>query len=141
MALGGKMAKTFNLEIIASDHPFFKGDCEILVFPGLDGEFGIMANHEEMVTCTVAGELRFKVDGEWKYAAVSDGFVEITNKYVILLVDTAELPEDIDAKRAEEAKTRAAERLRQKRSIKEYYHSKAALNRAMNRLKVKNRHI
>lgn len=135
------MANTFYLEIIASDRPFYKGDCEILVFPSLDGEFGIMANHEEMITCIKAGELRFKVEGEWKYAAVSDGFVEVKNEYVVLLVDTAELPEEIDAKRADEAQIRAKERMRQKQSIKEYYHTQAALNRAMNRLRVKNRHI
>lgn len=134
------MAKTFNLEIIASDHPFFKGDCEMLIFPGLDGEYGILPNHEAMVTCLSAGELRYKVDGEWKYAAVSDGFVEIMPKFVVLIADTVEKPEEIDLRRAEEAKMRAVEKLRQKQSIKEYYHTKAALNRAMNRLKVKNRH-
>lgn len=135
------MDKTFHLEIIASDHPFYKGDCEMIVFPGLDGEFGIMPNHEPMVTCLSAGELRFKVDGEWIYAAVSDGIVEIMPKFVILLADTIEKPEEIDAKRAEEAKMRAQERLRQKQSIKEYYHTQAALNRAMNRLKVTSRHM
>lgn len=135
------MAKTFYLEIIASDHPFFKGDCEILVFKGLDGEYGILANHEEMVTCLSAGEIRFKVDGEWKHAAVSDGFIEITSKYVVLLADTAEKPEEIDVKRAEEAKMRAEERLRQKQSIKEYYQTQAALNRAMSRLKVTKRNL
>jgi F-type H+-transporting ATPase subunit epsilon len=135
------MAKTFNLEIIASDHPFFKGDCETLVFPGLDGEFGILPNHEEMVTCLTAGEIRFKVNGEWQYAAVSDGFIEITGSYVVLIADTVERPEEIDVNRAEEAKMRAEERLRQKLSNQEYYHSKTALNRAMNRLKVTKRHI
>lgn len=135
------MVNTFTLEIITSDHPFFKGDCEILVFTGLDGEYGILPNHEEMVTCLRAGEIRFKVQGQWKYAAVSDGFIEITHQYVVLLTDTAELPEEIDEKRANEAKIRAQERLRQKESIKEYYQTQAALNRAMSRLKVKNRRI
>ncbi len=134
------MAKTFTLEIIASDRPFYKGECEILIFPGLDGEHGILAEHEAMVTCLRAGELRFKVDGEWKYAAVSDGFVEITAKYVVLLADTIEKPEEIDINRAAEAKKRAEEQLRQKLSIKEYYYTQAALNRAMSRLKVTNRH-
>ena len=92
------MAKTFNLEIIASDHPFYKGECEMLVFPGLDGEFGILADHEEMVTCLSAGEVRFKVGDDWKYAAVSDGFIEITHEYVVLLADTVECPEEIDVK-------------------------------------------
>jgi F-type H+-transporting ATPase subunit epsilon len=135
------MAKKFPIEIIASDHPFYKGECEMLIFPGLDGEHGILADHEAMVTCLTAGELRFQVDGEWHYAAVSDGFVEITPKYVVILADTIERPEDIDSKRAEDSKLQAEEKLRQKLSNQEYYLTMAALNRAMTRLKVKKRHM
>lgn len=54
-----------------------------------------------------------------------------------VIVDTAEYPEEIDARRAEEAKIRAEEAMRQKQSILEYNHSQAALSRAMTRLKVK----
>jgi F-type H+-transporting ATPase subunit epsilon len=133
------MAKTFILEIIASDHPFFKGECEVLVFPGSDGEFGVLANHEDTITCVNEGEIRYKVDDEWRFAAVSNGFIEITSDYVVLLADTIEKPEDIDIKRAEEAKLIAEEKLRQKLSIREYYQTQAALNRAMNRLKVTKR--
>jgi len=134
------VAKTFQLEIIASDHPFFKGESEALVIPGIDGEYGILANHQAMVTCLSAGELRFQVNGEWHYAAVNNGFVEITPKYVVILADTVEKPEEIDVNRATEAKMRAEERLRQKQSTMEYYRNQAALNRAMNRLKVTKRH-
>lgn len=66
---------------------------------------------------------------------VSDGFAEIMPDYVILLVSSAERPEEIDRKRAERARERAEERLRQKQSIREYHLSKAALARAMARLK------
>jgi F-type H+-transporting ATPase subunit epsilon len=135
------MANTFQLDIIASDHVFYKGECEMLIFPGLDGEHGIMANHEPLVTCLVAGELRFQINGQWEYAAVSDGFVKITQKYVIILADTVERPEEIDINRATEAKMRAEEKLRQEQSIKEYYHTQAELTRAMNRLKVTKRHV
>lgn len=135
------MDKTFNLEIIASDRPFFRGECEMLCFYGMDGEFGILAGHEPMVTCLDSGELRYKVDGEWKYAAVSEGFVEIMPDYVVLLADTVERPEEIDINRAKEAKMRAEERLLQKQGMMEYYHTMAALKRAMNRLKVGNKHI
>jgi F-type H+-transporting ATPase subunit epsilon len=133
------MAKTFILEIIASDHPFYKGECEVLVFPGTDGEFGVLANHEDTITCVNEGEIRYKVNDEWQFAAVSNGFIEITSDYVVLLADTIEKPEDIDIKRAEEAKLIAKEKLRQKLSIREYYQTQAALNRAMNRLKVTKR--
>ncbi|BBF42628.1 ATP synthase epsilon chain [Lachnospiraceae bacterium KM106-2] len=134
------MAKTFQLSIVASDHPFYKGDCEALIFPGIDGEHGVLANHEAMVTCLMAGEMRYKVNDEWFYAACSDGFVEIMPDKVIILADTVERPEDIDINRANEAKQRAEERLRQKQSLHEYYQTQAALNRAMSRLKVTSRH-
>ena len=77
------------------------------------------------------------LDGEeWKDIAVGVGFVEIVNNRVTLIVDTAEKPEDIDVRRAQEQKERAEERLRQQQSIQKYYHTQASLARAMNRLRV-----
>ena len=135
------MAETFYLEIVASDKKFFAGECEEMVFPAMDGFRGVLPGHEAMVTALEAGEMKFKVNGEWRYVAVSDGFVEIMPKNVILLADTVERPEEIDVNRANEAKLRAEEKLRQKQSIKEYYQTQASLNRAMNRLKVTARHM
>lgn len=135
------MAETFYLELIASERKFFEGECEELVFPAMDGSRGVLPGHEAMVTALEEGELKFKVNGEWRYVAVSDGFVEIMPKTVILLADTIELPEEIDINRANEAKHRAEEKMRQKQSIKEYYQTQASLNRAMNRLKVTARHM
>jgi len=57
------------------------------------------------------------------------------NNRATVIVDTCESPEDIDVRRAKEAKERAEEQLRQKQSIQEYYRSKASLARAMERLK------
>ena len=81
------------------------------------------------------------MDGVWKYAAISEGFIQVMPDSSIILADTCELPEEIDIKRAQEAKERAEERLRQKQSIKEYYETQAALNRAMNRLKLSQKHF
>ena len=134
------MEKTFQLEILASDRPFYVGPAEHLVFPTVDGLVGILPGHESMVTIVSPGELKYQVDGVWRYAAISDGFAEIRRDYVLVLGDAIELPDEIDAKRAAEAAERAKERLLHKQSIMQYYHSQAALNRAMNRLKVSKRH-
>lgn len=134
------MVKTFKLEILASDHVFYSGECDELIFPGQDGSFGILPNHQPMITCLNAGELRFRAGDEWHYAVVSDGFVEIMPSYVTLLADTVERPEEIDEKRAEAAKERAEEKLRQKQSISEYYHTQAALNKAVARLKISSKY-
>lgn len=135
------MTETFHLEIISCDRRFYEGPCEMLVFQGLDGAYGILPKHEPMVTCLTAGELRYKVDGSWHYAAISNGFIAVNPDMATVMADTAESPEEIDVRRADEAKIRAEERLRQKQSIREYYHTQAALNRAMNRLRVTKRHM
>ena len=132
------MAKSFHLEIIASDRVFYEGNCEHLVITAIDGLIGIMYGHEPLVTSLPTGELKYMVDGEWHYAAISEGFIPESS---IILADSCELPEEIDIKRAEEARERAEERLRQKQSIMEYYHTQAALNRAINRLKVSQKHF
>ena len=65
----------------------------------------------------------WKVDGEWKVCVVGEGFADVTRDFVVIVVDTVERPEDIDIIRAREAKTRAEERLKQKQSRLQYYHT------------------
>ena len=122
---------TFGLKIIASDKVFYEGRCRKLIIPAPDGEKGILPNHENMVIAIVVGTAKVQLAGEdeWRDLAVGTGFAEIVNNRVTLLVDTAERPEDIDVRRAQE-------QMRQKQSIQEYYHTQASLARAMTRLRV-----
>lgn len=127
---------SYYLKIIAANRVFFSGKCESLIVPAFDGQKEILAHHEAMVIAVDDGEMRFRPEGgKWQNAVVGMGFVQIANNRVILLVETAERPEEIDVARAKEAKLRAEEQLRQKQSIQEYYHSSASLARAMARIK------
>ena len=131
---------SFHLKIIASDKVFFDGEVEIVTVPALDGEYAFMAHHDDLVLAVSPGELRYKAaDGTEGYAVVGSGFVQMVNNRAVVLVDTAERPEDIDEVRAREALERAQEELRQKQSIQEYHVSQAALARAISRLKGKKR--
>lgn len=128
---------TFGLKIISSDRLFYEGRCRKIIIPASDGELGILPNHENMVIAVNVGDARMEVEeGVWTDIAVGAGFAEVVNNRVTILVDTAERPDEIDVRRAEEAKERAEEQLRQKQSIQEYYRTQASLARAMNRLKV-----
>ena len=75
-----------------------------------------------------------------KAAAVSAGIVKCEDNKILVLVDTAERPEDIDENRAKQAADQAKEMMLQKRSIEEYHMAEANLARAMNRLKVRKHH-
>ena len=83
------------------------------------------------------GILRYKLDGKWYYIAVGQGFARVVGNTVTMVVDSAERPEDVDAKRAQEAKERAEERIALQTSRKEYYRGQMAMARAMTRLKIK----
>lgn len=127
---------TFYLRVISSNKIFFEGRVEKIVLPLEDGEKAVLAHHENMVIATSIGEIRITTSKGELVGVVGEGFVQIVNNRVVLIVDSAEKPEDIDRIRAKEAKIRAEERLRQKESLKEYKQSEASLARALTRLRV-----
>ena len=110
----------FVLNITASSGEFFQGECESLTLPTADGQYGVQAGHSPVLVALEMGIMQFTVNGETRNVLVGDGIAEVT--------------EDIDKNRAEAARIRAEERLQHKQSMHEYYQSKIALNRAMQRL-------
>ena len=125
---------SFILNITASSGEFYQGSCESMVLPVKDGVYGVQAGHSPVLVAIHMGMLKFTVDGETREILVGDGIAEVTPTFVLLLVDSAERPEDIDKNRAEAARIRAEERLQHKQSMHEYYQTKIALDRAMQRL-------
>lgn len=128
--------KTFSLKVLASDRVFFDDRCIMVILPAQDGQLGVLANHGDMVAALDMGEIRIqKEDETWITALIGKGVMQDINNRMTILTEFAEYPDEIDTKRAQEAKERAEEQLRQKQSIQEYHHSKAALSRAIARLK------
>lgn len=129
---------TFYLKVIAIDRTFYSGMCQQVIVTTLDGSIGIMAHHEDMVMAVKEGPLRIQTqDGTWIEAVSGIGHVQIAYNRVTIIVDTAEKPDEIDARRAKEALERAQEAMRQKQSIQEYHMSQANMARAMARLAAK----
>lgn len=129
---------TFHVSILAADGTFYEGPCRSLVVPTQDGQYGIWANHSNAIGAVVPGELLYTIPGrEEQCAAVSSGLMKIENNTVLVLVDSAERPEEIDANRAKHAAEAAREALVQKQSIQEYRMTQANLARAISRLRVK----
>ena len=122
------MAAVFQLDVLAASVPFFQGKCVSAVIPVTDGEYGVLAGHSNAVGAVCAGELRFETE---------DG--KIDGDRVLLLLDAAEWPKDIDVNRALRARREAEEELRQKRSMAEYQLAQGNLARALNRLRISGR--
>ena len=131
----------FQVHILAADRTFYDGPCVSLTVPTSDGELGILAHHSPIIAAVQPGTLRYQAPGEdVKLAAVSPGMVKVENNEVLVLVDSAERPEEIDAARAQREADEAMEAILQKKSIQEYQVAQGTLARALNRLRVKSSH-
>ena len=114
-------------------HVFFK-----VVVPTPDGKCGVLAHHSNAIAAISPGELSYTVPGEKpRLAAVSHGMIKIEDNHVLVLVETAEKPEDIDRIRNQQKADAAREALLQKQSRREYLETQAQLARALTRLRVK----
>ncbi|MCL5025039.1 MAG: F0F1 ATP synthase subunit epsilon [Chloroflexi bacterium] len=133
------MAK-IRLDIVTAERTVFSDDVDVVVAPGHDGQLGILPRHAPLLTALDPGELLIRRDGQETYMAVSGGFMEVVGNHVIVLADTAERAEEIDAARAEAARQRAVSRLSGARE-KEFdiARAAAALRRSQVRLKVARR--
>ena len=127
----------FFVSVLAADYPFYEGPCVSVTIPTPQGEYGVLAHHCNAIFAVVPGLLRIRLpDGSVLVAAVSEGLFKAENNEVLVLVDSAERPEDIDLNRAKRAADQAKEEMLQKKSIQEYRSAKAHLARAMNRMRV-----
>ncbi len=127
-----------HLEVITPEKVIVNEDVEAVVAPGTLGEFGVLLNHIPFLSGIVPGELRYTLGGKKEFLAVTNGFAEVSNNKVSVLVDAAEKAHDIDLERSRRAKERAKERLAKDRGTEDidFQRAEAALKRAISRINV-----
>jgi F-type H+-transporting ATPase subunit epsilon len=134
------MANTLKLEIVTPEAKVYSEDVEMVTLPAVEGEMGVLPQHVRLMTQLVPGEMIVRKDGQDRFLAVGQGLVEVTGDRVAIVTDMAVAVENIDEAKAEEARQRAAARLREKVSSEEVASVNAALARSLAQLRVKRRH-
>lgn len=129
---------SFPLEIVTPDKKFFSGEVEMVIVRGIDGDLAILSNRAPFVTPLGVGKIRVKRNGKERVAAISGGYIEVTKERTVIVADSIEWPEEIDVKRAEEAKETAERRLGERKDGIDVARAEYALKRAINRLDVAN---
>ena len=130
--------RTFRLRILAAERTFYDGPCQSLMVPTIDGLYGLMALHENVVIAIIPGKLILRgEDGREQVAAVSEGMLKMENNEALVLVDTIERPEEIDLHRAEQIAAESEAALHEKQSEKERALVMARMARAVGRMHVK----
>ncbi|GBF11818.1 F0F1 ATP synthase subunit epsilon [Tepidibacillus infernus] len=131
---------TIRLEIVTPERKVYSDDVNMVIVRGEMGELGILPKHAPFVTPLVISPVRIKKDGKEQLIAISGGFLEVNENKVIILAETAELPEEIDVNRAIAAKERAESRLATTgKEDWDFKRAQAALQRALNRIRVSER--
>ena len=128
---------TMQLDIITAERVTYSDEVNAVVAPGIEGELGILPHHAPLLTTLQPGELRIMQDGSAdSFMAVGGGFLEVIANKVVILANAAERADEIDESRAQEAVTRAEERLEHRTADMDMERAIASLRRSQTRLKV-----
>ncbi|WP_018750024.1 F0F1 ATP synthase subunit epsilon [Paenibacillus sanguinis] len=129
---------TLLLEIVTPEHVVFSKEVDSLTVRGIEGELGVLPGHIPLVTPLQVAPVVAKKGNETTTIAVHGGFAEIQGDKVIVLAESAELPEEIDIERAIAARERAERRLAARSNQDRIDHRRAelALQRAVTRITV-----
>ena len=124
------------LEIVTPERRVVKEEVDEVVCPGIEGEFGVLPGHTAFLTALKIGELSYRVGDQRKYIAITWGYAEVDAERVEILADMAETAEEIDIRRAEEAKAAAEHRLRGQPEEVEFEKAQVSLEKAVIRIQV-----
>ncbi|MEC8899924.1 MAG: ATP synthase F1 subunit epsilon [Candidatus Neomarinimicrobiota bacterium] len=130
---------TFQFEIVTPTRILDKGQVNYVRCPGMDGSFGVMANHLEGIIALSIGEIKVTIDGKEEYLATSGGYTEITDEKMQLLVESVEESDEIDTDRAKRSLERAQVRKEKHSPEIDGARVEVSLYRALNRLRVARR--
>ena len=132
------MPGTLKLTLVTPDAVVYSRDVQMVTLPAVDGQLGVLPGHVPLLTQIVPGELIVRDgDGQETFLAVGEGLVEVTNTRVAVVTDMAVAADSIDEAKAEEARQRAAARLRDKLADEELASVNGALARTLAQLRVK----
>ncbi len=130
------------LEIITPNRIQFKGEVQSVTIPGTEGSFQVLKNHAPLMSTFEIGEVKIVLpDGKETAYATGGGTVEVLDNHVLVLADSLEEINNIDVERARSAKERAEDRLAHKTDTTDVLRAQNALQRAINRLRLVEKHI
>jgi F-type H+-transporting ATPase subunit epsilon len=132
------------LEVVTPERLVLSTVVDEVSAPGALGYFGVLPGHTPFLTTLGMGELGYRIGNQWEYLAITWGYAEVLPNKVTILTETAEMAEEIDIERAERAKRRAEERLREWSTTVadvDFERASAALQRAFIRLQVAQKRV
>jgi len=131
------MTALFNFEVHTPRRIFYSGRVQAIIISLEDGEIGIYANHSPFTAHSVTGALRIKDgEGNWRSAFVCGGILEVKEHKNVLMVESADWPEEIVVERVLEIKKQSEEILKNSQLKFEIDKAKKKLHHAECRLKV-----
>ena len=134
------MANTLKLEIVTPKGIVYSDDVDMVTLRTAEGQIGVLPHHVRLMTQLLPGELTVRKGASADFLAVGEGLVEVRGDRISIATDMAVAVENIDEAVAEEARQRAAARLREKISSEEVATVNASLARSLAQLRVKRRH-
>lgn len=123
-----------NVRIVTPNGLYKETTASIINVVSLDGERGILPNHMPIVVSLKISKMELAEEKREVYA-IAGGMLYFKDNECTILTPAIENKEDIDLRRAEEAKERAEKRIHDPNMDQK--RAEVALRKAMNRISVK----
>lgn len=132
--------KQLLLEVVTPDRLVLSTEADVVVLPGVEGQFGVLPGHIPFLSALEIGEMYYKSAGKTEFLAVNGGFAEVTGEKVTIVAESAEVGREIDVERAKRALERAEKRLATAKTENvDWARAEAALRRSLVRARVAGR--
>ncbi|OGP93498.1 MAG: F0F1 ATP synthase subunit epsilon [Deltaproteobacteria bacterium RBG_16_48_10] len=126
---------TIRLEIVTPEKMVYSDDVDAILAWGVEGQLGILPHHAPLMTILQPGDLLIRKGTKEEFLTISGGFLEVRPDKAVILADACERAEEIDVARAEAAKIRAQEALKEAKTGVDAAAAEAALRRSLARIK------
>jgi F-type H+-transporting ATPase subunit epsilon len=132
--------KALQLEVVTPDRLVLSTEADVVVCPGVEGQFGVLPGHIPFLSALEIGEMYYRKGGQIEYLAVSGGFAEVTGEKVTIVAESAEKGREIDIERAKRAQERAEKRVAAGKTAEiDWARAEAAMRRSLVRMRVAGR--
>ena len=123
------MADKLHFDLVSPERRVFAGEVDMVVVPGAEGDFGVLANHAPFMSTIRTGAISVHSGNDVTRTFIRGGFAEVTAAGLTILAEEAIDLADVNAEDVSKSLAEAREDLGQARNDEERHDAEARIEK------------
>jgi F-type H+-transporting ATPase subunit epsilon len=125
------------LVIVTPQGEAYSGTVDQAVLPGAEGNFGVLEQHERFLAPLKHGAIEIRTSAGSQWAAVSQGFADVSAEKIVVLADYCALAKDINVARVREERAETEAELAALHEVLEHEARRAELSEILTHAQIR----